>query len=398
MTAEVQNASLDLLETAHIIIYLGACALNRQKPDRSRLLSEDFYKLYKESRRQMISALIGLTLKKADVINENFMSSALIVKWNQDINVNYMRNIRMDAERSKLISFMEANQIWYMPLKGIILKDYYPEFGMREMSDNDILYDPSGSVLINKYMKSNGYSEQGKGCGHHNVFIKQPYYCFEMHHDLIEYGHRQVFNDYYQDPEKFLLKDSGNRYGYHFSDEEFYTFFVIHAFKHLEESGIGFRTLFDWYIYLQKKYKVLDWNQINKKMEQLGISDFERDGRNLSRKLLSNSANAEKLTTSETELLNTMVISGVYGTSEQYYKNRLKKIQMHSGGKIDLNASKRKYLLNRLFGTLDTYNNYPLLKKYPVLIPFWEIKRIFKALTVSRKKVMAEIRQIRNIK
>jgi hypothetical protein len=398
MTAEVQNASSDLIETANIMIYLGACALNRQKPDQSRLLSTDFCQLYRESRRHMISALIGLTLKKADVFNENFMPSDLIAKWNQDINLNYVRSIRMDAERNKLISFMETNQIWYMPLKGIILKDYYPEFGMREMSDNDILYDPSGTALISKYMKSNGYSEQSKGYGHHYVFIKPPYYCFEMHHDLINYESRQIFVDYYRDPEKLLLKDSGNRYGYHFSEEEFYTFFVVHAFKHLEVSGTGLRTLFDWYVYLQKKYQVLDWNQINLKMEQLGICDFERDGRNLSRKLLTYPGNVGKLTASETELVNTMVISGVYGTLEQLCKNRLKKIQNQSGGKIDLKTSKRKYMLYRLFGTSDTYNKYPILKKYPVLIPFWVIKRIFLALTVKRKKVLSEIRQVHDIK
>lgn len=222
----------------------------------------------------------------------------------------------MDAERSRLISFMETNQIWYVPLKGIILKDYYQEYGMREMSDNDILYDPSGLTLIEKYMKSNGYSEESKGYGNHDVFIRQPYYRFEMHHDLVDYGQQQVFVDYYRDPEKFLLKDPGSRYGRHFSDEEFYIFFVVHAFEH-----------------------------------------FERDDRNLSRKLLAYTENAGKLTASETGRLNTMVVSGVYGTTEQYYKNSLKGIQNQSGGKMDLKAAKRKCMLNRLLDTSDIFKN-----------------------------------------
>lgn len=36
---------------------------------------------------------------------------------------------------------MEQRGIWYLPLKGIILKEFYPSVGMRQMSDNDILFD-----------------------------------------------------------------------------------------------------------------------------------------------------------------------------------------------------------------------------------------------------------------
>lgn len=47
MPAEAQYIFSDLLGTARIIIYLGACALNRQQPDQSLLLSMDFDQIYR---------------------------------------------------------------------------------------------------------------------------------------------------------------------------------------------------------------------------------------------------------------------------------------------------------------------------------------------------------------
>ena len=52
-----------------------------------------------------------------------------------------------DAERKGILDFMEQRGIWYLPLKGVVLKDYYPAVGMRQMSDNDILYDEFGSKI-----------------------------------------------------------------------------------------------------------------------------------------------------------------------------------------------------------------------------------------------------------
>lgn len=35
----------------------------------------------------------------------------------------------------------EKAGIWYLPLKGVILKEMYPVYGIRQMADNDILFD-----------------------------------------------------------------------------------------------------------------------------------------------------------------------------------------------------------------------------------------------------------------
>lgn len=60
----------------------------------------------------------------------------------------------------------------YLPLKGIIMKDYYPSVGMRQMSDNDILFDADAWERMEKHMISEGYKAEHVGKGNHDVYHK----------------------------------------------------------------------------------------------------------------------------------------------------------------------------------------------------------------------------------
>ena len=50
--------------------------------------------------------------------------------------------------------------IWYAPLKGILLQALYPKYGMRQMSDNDILYGVEGQKKLIAMMKKRGYKTE----------------------------------------------------------------------------------------------------------------------------------------------------------------------------------------------------------------------------------------------
>lgn len=66
----------------------------------------------------------------------------------------------MDAERVEIIKFLEEKHIWYMPLKGVILKEFYPEYGLRQMCDNDILFDNDYTDEVRKWFFNRGYELQ----------------------------------------------------------------------------------------------------------------------------------------------------------------------------------------------------------------------------------------------
>lgn len=90
----------------------------------------------------------------------------------------------MDTERHQLEKEFAKNGIWYMPLKGSILKDWYHKFGMREMADNDILFDEKKRNDVKQIFQNRGYTVESYGKINHDAYEKPPIYNFEMHVEL----------------------------------------------------------------------------------------------------------------------------------------------------------------------------------------------------------------------
>lgn len=59
-------------------------------------------------------------------------------------------------------------------------------------------------------------------------------------------------------------------------------------FKYFDGSGTGIRSLLDQYVYLNRLEDSLDFPYIDKQCEILGIADFEKENRDLCKKVLNN--------------------------------------------------------------------------------------------------------------
>ena len=208
------------------LLYLSSCGVNRIAPSEACLTAyqsnqEALQKLYRFSRAHFLDALIGMTLQRAGV--------TLPVKWCEDIAKAVRKTILLDAERTKILLFMERNGIWYLPLKGILLKDYYPSVGMRRISDNDILFDEAYADKLAQYMVSQGYTPLFVPNSNHDIYRKEPVYNFEMHRALYAASNRNNWADYYRDIKARLLPEPGTSYGYRMKNEDFYIYLVSHA-------------------------------------------------------------------------------------------------------------------------------------------------------------------------
>lgn len=373
------------------MIYVISCALQNQKPDKERIETMDLKALYEAARKHSLTAMVYMALEDTGVFGA--ADQAWMRQWRDEKDKAIRKNILFDTERNQLLALMEKAGIWYMPLRGSVLKDDYPKYGMRQMSDNDILYDASYAKELQMIMKSRGYKVDNYGNWYPDVYKKPPVYNFEMHKDLSLVN--ECHENYYKNVKSRLLPDEGKKYGYHFSDEDFYIYMTAHAYKHFCISGTGMRTLVDTYVFLQKK-GTLDWEYIRHELDKLEMSDFERKCRVLSGKIFTEDLleNPKLLTEKEKRELCDFLHAGTYGTMEQFTRNKLR--EFHPNEETITFWVKVRYCLSRLFPGRKWCKLYcPFFDRHPYLLPvFWGYRLVW-AVFSQRDRVKAEIGAVR---
>ena len=349
---------------------LGAYLDNKELPDLSVDKSQlsFFYKLSKyHSLRAMLYQAVTAT--KAQVDPEQ------VKKLEEYYLTNVRKSALFDKERKELFNYLNEHEIDYLPLKGIILKDYYPDPYIREFADNDILFK-GGDELIKEFFTKRDYEVELFKKSNHDVYLKKPFFNFEMHRALFaEMEDNEKFVSYYQNPFEITLVKEGHEH--YLKDEDFYIYFTAHTYKHYRNSGCGIRTLVDYYLFLKKTN--LDFDYINQELAKLDLLDFSNQMINLSKKAFEE----EPLTNEEEEMLLYIASSGTYGTLEHSVEKGVKK------------KGKFGYTMSRLFPPYSFYKSaYPWAYKCPILIPIAWLCRFFRILFKNPKKATNELKMI----
>lgn len=357
------------------IIRLISCALNNTVLNESIIAQTDFDNLFRLSKYHSVTCIVAYALESAGIKHEKFQ---------KEKNLSVRNTMLLDGERKQICKFFEENKIWYMPLKGVYLKEYYPKIGMRQMCDNDILIDENAVEKVKLYMTERGY--EMKLSDHDYQFLKLPCYNFEIHKRLIGDLHKKEWVDYYQNIKQKLINDDNNKYSYHFSDEDFYIYMKLHEYKHFTECGTGIRSLIDSYVFLKRFEKNLNRDYIAEECRKLGIADFENKSRSLSLKLFD-SGITDNLTEDEKELLDYYFKSGVYGFFENKVKTALE------------SEKKSVYIIKRIFPPIDTYKySYPFFYRHKILLPAGWAYRLIRGIFCKKNTIKSEIKSISSIK
>lgn len=372
-----------LSETHKAAVYLIACALNGVRPDKSVTAAIDHKSLYEFADSQKIDALLGSVLGQCDC-------GEMTDRWKDAYNRSIRKNILFDAERAKVFSLLEENGIWYVPLKGILLKDLYPVYGTRQMSDNDILFDPAYAAVVKDLFTGLGYECLSYMESNHDAYFKKPYFNFEMHLSLF-----QKFSPYHEFDVRIknrLLKDEDTSCGCHFSKEDCYIYIYLHFAKHLHHFGTGIRSLTDLYLY-RLCYPDLDSSYISEELSRFDLAQEEQFIQKLVRKIFS-SPDPDLLSSLDPEdeaFLLQFLENGTYGSMENFLKSSLDQYSESSGV-----SRKLHYLKDRLFPDIEEkLSFYPaFFSRHRWARPFFFIYRFFNRLIVNRKTIWAEIKII----
>ena len=282
---------IEIGESAKDLIYLVSCAANSEKPDPQRCAAMDTEAVLKAAKLQMLSVAAACALEQA---------VALSPSWQNAKGSAVRRQILYEAARAEVLRELEKNGIWYLPLKGCVIKSLYPRPMMREMADNDVLCDAEKMAEIRDIMLRLGYT------------------C-----------------------ESYEIRDEDKQYGYHMTDEDFYIHLISHMYKHYSHAGVGLRALLDVYIYNREKGSSLDRAYLETELKKLSLDGFERDMRPLAEKVFT----LQPLSDEEQGELAYFIDSNCFGLSDTYFAHRLRN--------DDSRKAKAGYLFRRIFPDSD---------------------------------------------
>lgn len=384
------------------MLYLTVCSINGEIPKYERVAEMDLQKVYALSKSQSLEAMTFMALERLLKGNDAVRSldtEQVLTKWEEAKNKAIRKTILMNAERKQLFDFLERQNIWHLPLKGVILCPMYPELGMRQMSDNDVLFDPSFRPMVRSWFESRGYMVESYGKGNHDEYHKRPVYNFEMHTALFSEEAYTEFFQYYASVKNRLHPVAGGEFEYAMSDEDFYVYMVVHMYKHYFGYGTGLRSLLDLYVYHRAKPD-LDRRYLDGEFEKIGILDFEKEMRALALKTFADQPEPIAFTENEQKILYELMSNHTYGTIENVWRMQVKKTQPE--GASITPVVKMKYFLTRLFPNKEHMEKWcemyaPFFFRNKWLMPIAYIWRIVKADSEKNKRVKKEFDTVKKM-
>ena len=333
-------------------LLLTASGINRTPLEKERAAAMDLRALFKLSMHHSLTTVAASALEAAGVQDAPFQQE----KRREELRLALMEHERLTVEKG-----LAAAKIWYMPLKGALLKDCYPSAGMRQMSDVDILFDAAREDEIQAIMEKAGFTLLAMEASHHANYWKPPVTHVEMHRMLFsDLSDERVFR-YYEHVSERLLGEGEEK---HFSREDFYLYMIAHEFKHFCWFGTGLRSLTDTYVYIRRYEKELDWDYIAAEARKIGIERYEKANRELAMQVFR-TGQTDGLTRKQRALLEYYLTDRPYEVSKSQTREEIRKIGVG------------RYIWHRLFPPMIIVEYlYPFFYYHKALLPFMPIWRI----------------------
>lgn len=313
---------------------------------------------------EMIQDLLKISSKHdiAHLVAFGLKQNELITKENIEIENHIFKAIYryelFKREYDNLCNAFEKAKIPFMPLKGAVIRNYYPEAWMRTSSDIDVLVheedlEKAKSVLVSEC----GYSYKGK-CTYEISFVASNSVHIELHYNLVTGGYTNKVLGVQKDVWRNAKVREGYSFFYELTDEMFFFYHISHMAKHFVFGGCGIRFFIDLFI-------LDNIQQANKEKRDIflkkgNLLKFAEASRRLSRVWFDNGE--YDLVTKQMEEY--IIYGGIYGNM----KNRTL-VQQRKGYRI-------KRTLSRIFLPYDVIKfYYPVLQKHPWLTPVIEVYR-----------------------
>lgn len=328
------------------------------------LTEEERVELYRVSKKHDLAHLVGNALINNGLIEEGKLKEA----YRQEVYTAIYRYERILFETEELRRILNGERIPFVPLKGAVIRQFYPEPWMRTSCDIDILVHENDLEMATAVLKEKlGYTYERKEKGSHDI---QMYSLsgvhLELHYTLLEEGRLLKADKILSKIWDYAAEEKKGSFQKRFSDEAFYFYHIAHMAKHFVNGGCGIKPFIDLWVYNHSKNIQINIDKRKGLLSKGELLKFAENAEKLSEIWFGNIEHTDITRQMEKYLLK----GGVYGTMQ----NRVAMQQAKSGGKL-------KYALSRIWLPYDTIKfHYTVLQKHKWLLPICEIRRWFKLL------------------
>ncbi len=335
--------------------------------------------LFALSKKHDIAHLVGVALKKNGLLDQGTEAAKYFQK---EMMTAVFRYEQIQYEYDCLCKRLTALDVPFIPLKGSVLRDYYPEAWLRTSSDIDVLVPkPEAERVAAALMEQYRYE---KDCDTpYNIALFSPEGVHvEIHFDLVENGQAQLASKILENIWDTASLQEGTSHQYVVSDAMFYFYHIAHMAKHFECGGCGVRPFID--LWILDRMEGVDKAARDTLLEQGRLLQFTETCRALSRIWFAEEATTEVTARVQEYILN----GGVYGNLE----NGIAVRQQKQGGRF-------RYTMAKIFLPYSQLKQqYPVLQKHKWLTPFMEVRRWCKLLFCGHtKRVVKDMKKSKQI-
>jgi hypothetical protein len=285
-------------------------------------------------------------------------------------------------------------------VKGIVLRELYPDHYYRRSCDEDLYIKKKDFGLADKVLKEYGFCcENCRNASgrlmQHIVYQNKDGFVIELHTDLFNpdvklFGHlNELFKNAFEDSVEVNVE---NVTIHTLSYNQHLIFLILHSMKHFMHSGFGIRQLCDIVMYCNAYASRIQWDLVWQQLISLGYLDYFINLADIGVRYLGMNQHCigslptyDAIQIHSESLLEDIMESGIYGsTKPDQMKSRLVTIQAAMQDEQNI-ISNRDYLFKVLFPKREYMEvHYTYCSKYKVLLPVAWLHRFI----VNRKEII----------
>ncbi len=307
-----------------------------------------------------------------------------MIEWKNLCLTTVMRQRKDLILVKKVLKELIKEGVPYILMKGPELNNLYPNPSLRLIGDIDLLVHHDDLMRIQSIMPRFGYKHEPEKDTEKEIgFLHEEGLPFEVHHHLFKlssFGNTDWFIKRVWETRQF--DDTLDCFV--MSATEGITYLLAHTAKHVLGTGIGLKTLYDIKLYISAHSTHIQWEQVNTDLKVLGIFDLSLYLLELCRRYLGLELNQHySIDESMLSRLYELIIrAGNFGKSQEFILEKRYETLLY----------KEKQTKKRLFSLVflplsDMKDRYPLLQRYPVLLPFFWLNRIVKVVFKSKHSI-----------